>query len=285
MAIKNVAVKKESFLARVRRGLPGMHPAERRLGEFVCEFPGELASYSAQELAKLANVSKATVSRFVRRLGYETYEAARRHARAEQQTGSRLFLAMPGPDNPEGWLSANLEQSHLNLDRTFATISQAEIDAAADAILKARKVWAIGFRVGHAFAKYLQWQLIQVKENIVTIPGSGETLGEHLVSLDKDDVVILIGLRRRVVQMDKLLELVTRSKARLLYITDEGVDLLPSADWHFRCQTTAPGPLFNHVAAMAVSHLLAMRVIERAGGSARDRLRGIESLNDELDEL
>ena len=71
--------RKSTFLARVRSALPSLHPAERRLGEFVCEFPGELASYDAQELARLANVSKATVSRFVRRLDYANYDEARKH--------------------------------------------------------------------------------------------------------------------------------------------------------------------------------------------------------------
>ena len=60
-----------SFLFRVRDALDDLHPAERRLGEFVCDFPGELASYSASDLARLAQVSNATVTRFVRRLGYE----------------------------------------------------------------------------------------------------------------------------------------------------------------------------------------------------------------------
>jgi DNA-binding MurR/RpiR family transcriptional regulator len=134
------APPERSFLARLRRALPALHPAERRLGEFVCDFPGELASYDAQELAKFANVSKATVSRFVRRLGYESYDEARRHARAEQRTGSRLFMAHAGdPDGTEASLTHNVEQGKLNLDRTFATITQAQIDAAAQAMLDARK--------------------------------------------------------------------------------------------------------------------------------------------------
>lgn len=56
--------KDRSFLYRVRQALPDLRPAEKRLGEFVCDFPGELASYSAQELAALAHVSKATVTRW-----------------------------------------------------------------------------------------------------------------------------------------------------------------------------------------------------------------------------
>ena len=169
--------QRDSFLGRVRESLVDLHPAERRLGEFLCDFPGELASYNAQELAKLANVSKATVSRFVRRLGFENYEQARRLAREESQTGSRLFLSHAGNHHDAEWLAADIAQGTENLERTFRRMSEAQLDGFARQLLAARKVWVIGFRSSFAFATYLQWQLTQVIENIVAIPRGGETLG------------------------------------------------------------------------------------------------------------
>ncbi len=275
----------KSFLARVRTSLSSMHPAERRLGEFLCDFPGELASYDAQELAHLAKVSKATVSRFVRRLGYENYEEARRHAREEQKTGSRLFLALPSDRNAEAFLSANLEQGKDNLDRTFAAVSQVEVDTVAEAMLAARKTWIVGFRASRPLAEYVRWQLTQVIENVVSLPGSGETLGEHLASIRPEDCVILFGLRRRVARTDQVLAHVVGVGAQTLYITDEGVEPNKRARWHFRCHTAASGPLFSHVSVMAVCHILAMRTIQLAGANARARLRKIEMLNDTLEEL
>ena len=68
-----------SFLARVREAFASLHPTEKKLAEFVLDFPGELASYSASELARLSGVSNATVTRFIRRLGYTNFEAARRN--------------------------------------------------------------------------------------------------------------------------------------------------------------------------------------------------------------
>lgn len=277
--------KERSFLARVRHVLPTLHPAERRLGEFVCDFPGELASYSGSELADLAHVSKATVSRFVKRLGYSSYEEARRDARAEKQTGSRLFLGSVADSGAVQSVAAHVAQGVANLEASFATITDAQIEAVSRAMLDARKVWVIGFRSSHAFASYLQWQLTQVIENIVAVPGAGQTLGEHLVSFTPQDVVIVFGLRRRVARTELLLEQVRRSRAQLLYITDEGVPFLPGAAWHFRCHSLTPGPLFNHVAVTAVCHLLATRAIEMAANAGRVRLRGIETLNDELEEL
>jgi DNA-binding MurR/RpiR family transcriptional regulator len=274
-----------SFLTRVRHALPTLHPAERRLGEFVCDFPGELASYSASELATLAHVSNATVSRFVKRLGYQNYEQARRHARAEKQTGSRLFLTTSTDTAKIQSISAHISQSVENIEATFLAITEHQIEGVVKAILAARKVWVIGFRSSHPFADYLQWQMTQVVENIVAIPRSGQTLGEHLVSVARNDVVIVFALRRRIARMDLLLAQIEKVGAKLLYVTDEGAPYRQSAGWHFRCQTLAPGPLFNHVSVMALCHLLVTRAIEVAGATGRSRLRGIETLNDSLEEL
>jgi DNA-binding MurR/RpiR family transcriptional regulator len=275
----------KTFLGRIRAALPELHPAERRLGEFLCDFPGELASYDAQELARLANVSKATVSRFVRRLDYASYDEARRHAREDQRSGSRLFLSHPGDANPEASLLAAIEQSKANLDQTFTTIPQAEIDAVAKALLGARKVWIVGFRASHPLADYLRWQLTQVIENVVAIPGGGETLGEHLASVSADDCVIVFGLRRRVAGMEALLDYLAASRAPLAYVTDEGLEPDRRARWHLRCHTASTGPLFNHVSVMALCHVLITRTIDLSASAGRSRLRRIEAANDSLNEL
>ncbi|EXL02316.1 MurR/RpiR family transcriptional regulator [Aquamicrobium defluvii] len=280
-----MATKERSFVTRVREALPQLRPAERRLGEFVCDFPGELASYSAQELAMLAHVSKATVSRFIKRLGYDNYEEARRHARVEKQTGSRLFLASAADASGAQSVATHTAQAIANLEATFLMLADTQVNAIATAILDARKVWVVGFRASQPFAAYLQWQLTQVVENIVSIPGAGQTMGEHLVSLAADDVVIVFGLRRRIARMDQILDQVARSSAKLLYVTDEGENFLDRATWHIRCQTLAPGPLFSHVSVMAVCHLIASRCIELAATAGRKRLREIEAINDALEEL
>ena len=276
---------KISFLGRVREALPQLHPAERRLGELLVDFPGELASYDAQELARLANVSKATVSRFVRRLGFDNYEQARRVARGESQTGSRLFLNHPQDKDGAQGLDADIAQSKENLDWTFHRIGRGQLDELANALLGARKVWVIGFRSSHAFAAYLQWQLTQVIENIVAIPQGGETLGEHLAGIAEEDCVVVFALRRRLAGTAALLDAITKTCAALALITDEGMEGRQDVRWHLRCQTLSTGPLFNHVSVMALCHQIVTRAIVLAAADGRARLRRIESLNDSLGEL
>jgi len=272
-----------SFLERVRSALPDLHPAERRLGAFLAEFPGEIASYDAQELARLAQVSKATVSRFVRRLGFENYEQARRMAREEGRTGSRLFLA-----HPDGLAEADLPgigEEIDNLEASFRQIDPAAIASLAAALLSARKVWLVGFRISQSFATYLYWQLLKVLPDVAVIPRGGETMGEHVVAMRPGDCVIVFGLRRRVAGLDAMMAAMATAGPRLCYISDENAPPPRVADWHFQCQTRTRTPQFNHVAVLALCHRIMVATTLQAGRAGRERLQRIETLNERLGEL
>ena len=90
-------------------------------------------------------------------------------------------------------------------------------------MLKARRVWVVGFRAGHSFATYLHWQVFQVVDTIAVVPGAGQTLAEHLVAIDERDCVIVFGLRRQVRQINKILDLIAKTGASVLYISDAGI--------------------------------------------------------------
>ncbi len=276
-------VREQHFLSRVRVALPALGPAERKLGDLVKDFPGELASYNASELAALAGVSNATVTRFVRRLGYPSYEAARVDARREFSTGSRLYAGTVAADASD--TAAYAQREVRNITETLAAIDMVQVDRLAARLLEARKVWVIGYRASAAFAEYLQWQLTQVIEQIVALPGPGQTMGEHLASMRGSDVVVFFATRRRTANAGTLLRQLHSRQVPVVIISDEGMETDPQAFWHVRCQTSSTGPLFSHTAVMALSGLIANRTILEAGRSGTDRLAEIERLNDAMDEL
>jgi len=63
---------------------------ERKIADILLEYQGELAAYSATELAARAGVSKATATRLVRRLGFDDYLQMRQQAREAKRVGSPL---------------------------------------------------------------------------------------------------------------------------------------------------------------------------------------------------
>jgi len=273
-----------SFLARVRSELANFHPMERRVADFAIDFPGDLASYSASELATLAGVSNATVTRFIKRLGYPNYEAARRHVREEREGGSPLYLARRDAAGGHRF-SAFLEGSQDNLRRTMARLEEAQVDAIAKALLGARKIWVAGFRSSRSFAGYFRWQIFQLKEDTYQIPAAGDTLGQYAASMTARDVVAVFALRRRPQGLRSALAQFVGSGARVLYITDEQMTRNDSVSWHIQCHCASGSPLDDHVAVVYVGHLIASRVIELAGPRERQRLTAIESSHDALHEL
>lgn len=274
---------KPMFTTRVRNALDGLHPSERRLAETVLNFPGELASYSATELAQLAQVSNATVTRFVRKLGYASFDEARRDVRASREAGASIFRVSPGQGG--GLLAEHLRQAKTNLDRTFDALRAEEIDTLAAAIVQARTVWLVGTRRSHSFAAYLALQIQQAVPGTRLVPSGSETLSEALASVGPGDCAIVFGFRRSVRALPRALRHIGASGARTAYLYD--LDAVPDLplEWRLWCDTASPGPLFNHVGVMALCHVIATAVLHRAGQSGRHRMEAIEELHDRLGEV
>ncbi|MDH3379196.1 MAG: MurR/RpiR family transcriptional regulator, partial [Gammaproteobacteria bacterium] len=56
-----------SFESRIREQYDALPASERKIADLILEFPGDVAAYSATELAALANSSKAAITRLIRR--------------------------------------------------------------------------------------------------------------------------------------------------------------------------------------------------------------------------
>ncbi|WP_284486918.1 MurR/RpiR family transcriptional regulator [Sedimentitalea xiamensis] len=275
----------DSFVERLRDALASLRPAERRLAEFLLNFPGDLASYQASELGQLAKVSNATVTRTIRKLGYASFDEARRHVRAERQSGAALFQISSHADQSGDQVGIHFEQAIHNIGETGKLIAVSEIDDLARAILSAGQVAFIGFRANRGLATYARFQVGQIIRHAVDLPSPGLTLAEPLSALQMGDVVVYFALPRRVADTQTIIEQVGKCGASLAYVSDDAVDRRTDVTWHFRCSTFAPGPIYNHASVMALIHVLVTRVVELSGEEGRRRLAKIEALHRVLGEL
>lgn len=273
----------KSFLARVQDGLSDLHPQERRLADLLLNFPGRLAGYTASEIAQLADVSNATVSRFFRKIGYTSFEQARQAVRSEQDSGSAFLRLENAPATQAAPVAGYLEQSQENLRLTLSEVNSADLDALAVAIATSPRVWILGFRSGHPFARYLGWQVSQVARNVTVLPRDGETLAESLSLVSAQDCVILLALRRVPAITNRVQAALARRGIEVAVIGDTAD--VSAGRMRFHCVTAASGPLFNHVSVMALCNLLAARVIELADAGGRAHMRDIETWHEDLGQL
>jgi DNA-binding MurR/RpiR family transcriptional regulator len=279
------APQRPSVEERIQARYASLSPAERKLADLILNFPGELASYSATELAALAEVSKAAATRLFQRLGYASYEQARRAARDAQRWGSPLYLNTPdgAGEAAEGTLAAHHQCEAANLARTLDALASLDLDAIVDTLCQARRVVLFGVRNNYMLASYARWQLIQVRDDVVLLPNAGETLAEHLAGLGAHDLLCAIGFRRRVPALGQVMRAAHAARVPILYLTDPTASRTAAlATWTIRCEVRGASLFDSYAAALSVLHLLSSAVVRRLGTAGRERLKRIESLHDAL---
>lgn len=265
--------------------LPG---SERALADLVLEYPGDILVYSATVLSERAAVSKAAVTRFVKRLGYDDYREMQREVREAQEAGEPIYLntSLVTPAREGTSLRRHLERDVMNLRQTFEGINPEDLDAVVSRALTARRVWVIGFRNGHYFASYVRRQLTQVRPDVTLLPVPGQVLMEDLAGAGPDDLMIAIGLRRRTPQLRQAMEIVRDLGVPIAYITDRvAVATTKLATWSFPCQTRGMSLFDSYVGVISLLNYVCTEAVAQSGEAGRARLGRIEDLIGAMGEI
>lgn len=259
--------------ARIAEGYSELSPQERRAADFMRDHVADLAVYNSTEVARLSGVSKATVSRLYRRLGFENADALREHVRGLRAAGAPL-----AGDAPTSF-TAHLDRELANLRAALAGL---DLGPAATLIAGARRVIVVGFRNSYPMALHLRQQLAQARPGVELAPVPGQSIGEELATLGADDVIVLVGFRRRPQGFARVLALVAASEARSVLITDAARS---GADVVIEVPVDSVTAFDSYAAAASVISLLAAAVLAVDLPAGRARVAAIGAAYRELDEL
>ncbi len=262
-----------------------LSPQERRVADFVIDHFDDVISYNSAELARLSGVSKATVSRLFKRLGYEKYKDMHDELRTLRQTG------MPLTDNRDAvqgntLLARHYKQELANLAHWSGTLDAQQFTRIIDALSRARRVSIFGLRNAYPVAMHLRLQLMQVRRQVHLLPTPGQTLSEELVDLAPEDLVVVVAFRRRPAIIRPLLEQLQRQSVPVLMISEPNVGSLQAlVDWHLVCPLESVSAFDSYSAAMSLINLLANALLHELLASGRQRIHQIADIYQQLEEL
>lgn len=271
-----------SLHQRLTRSLEQLTPNEQRIARFLLAHQDELALYNAAELSRLTNVSKATVSRLFRRLGYRDFREARDQARSLRQAGVPVALAAPTTDHHQ----RHYEQECRNLRQALAALDMLDIDALCRALIAAGGIQIIGFRNAYPLALHLRQQLLQLRAHVGVLPQPGQSLGEEVARLTASDAVIVFAMRRRPKELARLLEWLGQAPCTVMLICDDSLTYIPAGIEHvLRCPLDSISAFDSYAAAMSQINLLATRLLHHDLVGGRSQIRRVTDTFETLDEL
>ena len=274
----------KSLEAHIRKLYDLLPESERQFADCILDFPGEIAAYSETELSQFCGGSKAAMTRLVHRLGFENFEEARRAARDARDWGSPMYL-MKNDSRPNSFrerLTSHLEQDAEAVHLAFVDLHEDQYTAIAERICAVKRIWFLGYRNSHFLTGYFRWQLIQVRGVVHILPGGGESLAEHLSDITPNDLLIVVGFRRRIFEVRRVLGWAERKKVTSLLIADPTVSGDTKATWTIRCETRGADVFDRYAGIMSLFHFLSTGVVAKAGGKGRKRLAKIEELHEDF---
>ncbi|MDW6005389.1 MurR/RpiR family transcriptional regulator [Vibrio mangrovi] len=233
---------------RITRHYASLTENNRRLADYLQLNPEKVLMLSTSEIAEACQVSKTSVSRFIRKLGYEDHLALRQELMTERDKGQPVMVTA-------------LDDTELNnevraLEKLWAQLTQQDHHELIEKLATAKRIKIIGYRNSYPLAMHFRQQLMQCRTQVELLPLPGQTIGEDLASIDADDFIIVIGIRRRVANFEKIMSFLAPRDC--LLITDQsGQKYAQGIAHYFICYMNNELPLDSYSVPMSlIAHLV-----------------------------
>lgn len=143
----------ESIIHKIRFLLSSMGPAEKRIADYILNHTGEIVGISISELAERCDCGDATVVRFSRRLGLEGYQELKIKVAGEISASSAISAEIEKNDDCFEIFQKRIADIAESLRNTESVLDRAQLDRAAEMIMKADRVVIFGLGNSAAIAQ------------------------------------------------------------------------------------------------------------------------------------
>jgi DNA-binding MurR/RpiR family transcriptional regulator len=270
---------------RIQAQYESLSLVDRKLADVVLVHEKDALTYSATELAALADVSKASTARFFKRLGFADFQAFRQHLRNGVVRPSPLSR-MTQKGTHGSALQQHIAQDAQQLQNLTEAVSDQSVQQAAKLLADTRRVWVVGYRNGYMAAFYARALLSQLRSEVHLFnEGAGED-AELLAEIQRGDVLLAMDFRRRTRRLSQVVSIACEAGAELVLISDARVSALAArAQALFICPPQEEAIFDSYVGAISLINYLATATLAHLPKKARTRMATIEKVHAQLDDL
>ena len=218
-----------SLVTKIGKQVNQMTKSQKTVANYLLFNMDKLLFFTADELAKAANVSTATVVRFARELDFEGYtdmqKAARLRFHDREEEPEDLPQSSPEEDSSEYLLEKSFRQDIQNLKRTFQDLSREDLERACTLLKTSRRVYLVGMRISRSMATYAYINWGMLRKGVHLIHNEGLDYAEELIEINSEDLIVAFWAPRYNRATYQMLSHAKRQKASVLLITNREFNL------------------------------------------------------------
>ena len=218
-----------SLVTKIGKQVNQMTKSQKKVANYLLFNMDKLLFFTADELAKAANVSTATVVRFARELDFEGYtdmqKAARLRFHDREEEPEDLPQSSPEEDSSEYLLEKSFRQDIQNLKRTVQDLSREDLERACTLLKTSRRVYLVGMRISRSMATYAYINWGMLRKGVHLIHNEGLDYAEELIEINSEDLIVAFWAPRYNRATYQMLSHAKRQKASVLLITNREFNL------------------------------------------------------------
>jgi len=261
----------------------GFSRSQRTIAEFMLDNHGKASHMTAARLAASVGVSEATVVRFAREIGFESYhdmrsaleDAARGRLTSLQRIAAARELLEDG-DILSHVLTSDIEQ----IRATMETASRADFDAAVNSIVKARNIYIFGLRSSGALANFMGFYFNLLLENVhVVNESSSLEVFEQILRISEGDVFVALSFPRYSTRTIRAMHYAKDCGAVILGITDNAASPIAAlSDVALFAKSDMVSFVDTLVAPLSLVNALIVAVSERSDADVYANFEKLETI-------
>lgn len=275
----------KSIDVRIQEQHDALSKAERTAASAVLLHQGDLAQYTLDDLARLAGVSKSTVARLFRALGYASYRDARYESSLPSAWVSVPLDVLSTYERSEKLNPSvvdHMQVEIINLSRTAEENSPKLINETIRTLSNAPRIWVLGMRTQYPLALLTQ-MLFSTYSDDVRLVSAGGDVELSIVSMRKGDVLFAIGARRRTKQFKQVMKNARELGLRVVLLSDlTATESLKYADIVLRCHCRGAYVSDSYGVFASMVSFLAQAIELGGGHDLVERYHRMEKLREQL---
>lgn len=198
--------------------------SEKRVMNYIRKNQEESAFLSAGELAKRLELSEATMVRFARTLGFESYPAFRlvlQEAFRKRITHSGRLRNRLNDLREAGDMFEKLVVSEIDyLTQALETVDRDELKRAVELIQNHQRIFVFGLGPSISLVDLLEIRLTRSARHVIPLKSSGREMVEPLLLMTGNDLLIAIGFYNLTPNIQLVLEHANKMNTPVILITD-----------------------------------------------------------------
>ncbi|MXQ07385.1 SIS domain-containing protein [Alphaproteobacteria bacterium GH1-50] len=238
---------------------------------------------SIQELSNRSEVSTASISRFMVKIGLSGYQEFQRELISELKEGDRSPVEVhPGARQIEGGFLADfLAKTVHQMTTAGDAITEDQFARVCDVLSnKKRAVYTIGGRISDTIAAHLSFHLRQAREGVYHLPQNPESWPDYLLRMKPGDLFFIVDFRRYQTSIETLARQAQQQRgADIVLMTDKWISPIARHASEVLAVPIESGTLWDsYSSALAVTEAIVTRIAEDSWEETRTRIEAWDAL-------